>query len=214
MVSVPQNPGWLARSLFWAALIIGVLPSLVLATMVTSGEATSVILLFSVGSIICACLRLVLGTAAILLVKNTSWARRLIGAGVFCLGCAPLRILTPLTGILLASAGTEVRGPLLTMNVIQGVINGFFLAAVFCGWNIARNRRWWLLVIAVVLGAILAVLSTTIAQPLAENVATGVMAGALLQAVWLLLIFASLGLFHLLGRVDGATAPAPAQPAY
>lgn len=72
LVSVPQHPGWLARSLFWAALLIGVLPSLVFAPMATSGEATASVVLFSVGSVLCACLRLVLGIAAILLVKNTS----------------------------------------------------------------------------------------------------------------------------------------------
>ncbi|MGM0698173.1 MAG: hypothetical protein ACQEVD_04945 [Actinomycetota bacterium] len=214
LVSVPQNPGWLARSLFWAALIIGALPSLVFAPMATSGEATASVVLFSVGSVLCACLRLVLGTAAILLVKNTSWARRLIGAGIFLLGCAALLILTPLTGILLTSVGTEDGSSLLTMNIIQGVLNAFFLAAVFCGWNIARNRRWWILVISVVIGAILAVLNMTVAEPLAENATTGVMAGVLVQAVWLVLIFASLGLFRLLAHANGGTAPAPAQPAY
>ncbi len=214
LVSVPPHPGWLARSLFWAALLIGVLPSLVLAPMATSGEATAAVLLFSVGSVLCACLRLVLGTAAILLVKNTVWARRLIGAGIYLLGCAALLILTPLTGILLTSVGTEDGSSLLTMNIIQGVLNAFFLATVFCGWGIARNRRWWILVIAVVIGAIVAVLNVTVAEPLAENATTGVMAGALVQAVWLALIFASLGLFHLLARANGGTAPAPAQSAY
>lgn len=208
-----QHPGWLARSLFWAALIIGMLPVLVLTPLATTG-GTSAVVLFSLGSIICACLRLVLGTAAILLVKNTSWARRLIGAGIFFLGCAALLILTPLTGILLTSVGTEDGSSLLTMNIIQGVLNAFFLATVFCGWSIARNRRWWILVIAVVIGAILAVLNMTVAKPLAENATTGVMIGVLVQAVWLALIFASLGLFHLLARANGRTAPAPAQPAY
>ncbi len=214
MVSVPQNPGWLARSLFWAALIIGVLPSLVFAPMATSGEATASVVLFSVGSVLCACLRLVLGISAILLVKNTSWARRLIGAGIFFLGCAALLILTPLTGILLTSVGTDAGSSLLTMNIVQGVLNAFFLAAIFCGWSIARNRRWWILVIAVVIGAILAVLNMAVAKPLAESATTGIMAGVLVQAVWLVLIFASLGLFHLLARANGGTAAAPAQPDY
>ncbi|WP_181276393.1 hypothetical protein [Brevibacterium oceani] len=200
-----QHPGWLARSLFWAALIIGMLPALVLTPLATTG-GTSAVVLFSLGSIICACLRLILGTATILLVKNTSWARRLIGAGIFFLGCAALLILTPLTGIIL-SAGTEAGGSMLTLNIIQGVLNAFFLAAVFCGWNIARNRRWWILVIAVALGSVLAVLNMTVAEPLAENVTTGVMAGVLVQSVWLVLVFACLGLFHLLGRNRGATVP-------
>lgn len=100
------------------------------------------------------------------------------------------------------------------MNIVQGVLNAFFLAAVFCGWSIARNRRWWILVTAVVIGAILAVLNMTVAKPLAESATTGIMAGVLVQAVWLVLIFASLGLFHLLARANGATAAAPAQPVY
>ena len=52
-----------------------------------------------------------------------------------------------------------------------------------------------------------------VARPLAESVTTDVMAAVLVQMVWLVLTFACLGVFHLLGRVNGATAPKPTQPA-
>jgi uncharacterized membrane protein YeaQ/YmgE (transglycosylase-associated protein family) len=206
--SSQNHPGWLARSLFWAALVIGVLPALVLTPLATSG-GTNTVVLFSMGSLVCACLRLILGVVAILLVKNTSLARRLIGAGLHFLGCVALMILTPLMGILLTSVGSQDGGSMLTMNIVQGVLNAFFLAAVFCGWNVARNRRWWILVIAVVIGAVLTVLSMLVAKPLAESVTTGVMVGVLVQIVWLALILASLGLFHLLGRLRGGAVALP-----
>lgn len=68
------------------------------------------------------------------------------------------------------------------------------------GW-LARSLFWAALIIGML-------------PVLAENATTGVMIGVLVQAVWLALIFASLGLFHLLARANGGTAPAPAQSAY
>ena len=215
-VSQPQSseatPGWLARSLFWAALVIGALPSLVLAPMPPLWDSSTDIIFFIVGSILCTCLRLILGAVAILLVKNTNWAHRLLGAGIYLLGCTAL-MTTPLTWIFLASLGTEGNGALPAMTTIQGALSSIFLVGVFCGWNIARNRRWWLLAIAVVLGATIALFDMFVARPLAESVTTDVMAAVLVQTVWLVLTFACLGVFHLLGRVNGATAPKPTQPA-
>lgn len=215
-VSQPQSseatPGWLARSLFWAALVIGALPSLVLAPMPPLWDSNADIIFFIVGSILCTCLRLILGAVAILLVKNTNWAHRLLGAGIYLLGCTAL-MTTPLTWIFLASLGTEGNGALPAMTTIQGALSSIFLVGVFCGWNIARNRRWWLLAIAVVLGATIALFDMFVARPLAESVTTDVMAAVLVQMVWLVLTFACLGVFHLLGRVNGATAPKPTQPA-
>lgn len=192
--------------------MIGALPSMVLALMPPLWDSNADIIFFIVGSILCTCLRLILGAVAILLVKNTNWAHRLLGAGIYLLGCTAL-MTTPLTWIFLASLGTEGNGALPAMTTIQGALSSIFLVGVFCGWNIARNRRWWLLAIAVVLGATIALFDMFVARPLAESVTTDVMAAVLVQMVWLVLTFACLGVFHLLGRVNGATAPKPTQPA-
>ncbi|WP_152349151.1 hypothetical protein [Brevibacterium sp. CFH 10365] len=208
----PRHPGWLARSLFWAALIVGVLPALVLAPMsFTGGQDTLV--LFSVGTIVAGCLRLVLGTIAILLVKNTTWVRRSVGAAIFVLGCLALLVLGPLMSVIVGMSGTGPADSMLTMTVIQGVVSGVYLSAVFCGWNIARNRRWWILVIAVAIAVVLNVVNSLFDQMLAAQLAGGVMVTVVVQAVWLAVTFGVLGLCHLLGRVRGRTAPPPSRPA-
>lgn len=135
-VSQPQSseatPGWLARSLFWAALVIGALPSLVLAPMPPLWDSSTDIIFFIVGSILCTCLRLILGAVAILLVKNTNWAHRLLGAGIYLLGCTAL-MTTPLTWIFLASLGTEGNGALPAMTTIQGALSSIFLLGYSAG---------------------------------------------------------------------------------
>lgn len=72
-----RHPGWLARSLFWAALIVGALPAMVLAPISFNGGRDTAIF-FTFGAIVAGGLRLALGAIAIVLVKNTTWVRRAI----------------------------------------------------------------------------------------------------------------------------------------
>ncbi|MGO2036985.1 MAG: hypothetical protein ACTH2U_10935 [Brevibacterium sp.] len=204
-----QHPGWLARSLFWAALVIGALPALVLVPLASAGGAETVVL-FSVGSIIASCLRLVVGTAAILLVKNTTWTRRLFGGGLFFLGSVALMVLTPLVSILITQTDTSASDQMAASDIVQWVLNSLFLAAVFCGWDIARNRRWWILLIGVVLAVVLTAARMFIVNHPAAAMSPSGALGAAIQGGWLVLVFGSLGLFHLLGRIRGASVPPPA----
>ncbi|TGD30962.1 hypothetical protein EB835_10130 [Brevibacterium sp. S22] len=192
----------------WSALIVGALPAMVLAPLsFTGGQDT--IVLFSVGMIVAGGLRLILGAIAILLVKNTTWVRRAVGALVFVLGCLALLVLSPLMSMIVGMTGAGPADSMLTMTVIQGVVSGVYLSAVFCGWNIARNRRWWILVIAVALAVVLNVVNSIFNQMLASQLAGGVVVTVVVQAVWLVATFGVLGLCHLLGRVRGGTTPMP-----
>lgn len=207
-----QHPGWLARSLFWSALIIGALPAMVLAPLSFAGGQDTIVL-FSLGTIVAGGLRLFLGAIAILLVKNTTWVRRAVGAIIFVLGCLALLVLSPLMSMLVGVTGAGPADSMLTMTVIQGVVSGVYLSAVFCGWNIARNRRWWILVIAVALAVVLNIVNSIFNQTLAAQLAGGVVVTVVVQALWLAATFGVLGLCHLLGRVRGGTVPMPVQPA-
>lgn len=208
----PRHPGWLARSLFWSALIVGALAALVLAPVSFTGGPDTIVL-FSIGTIVAGCLRLVLGTIAILLVKNTTWVRRIVGAVIFVLGCLALLVLSPLMSVIVGMSGAGPADSMLTMTVIQGVVSGVYLSAVFCGWNIARSRRWWILVISVAIAVLLNIVNSIFNQMLAAQSAGGIMVTVVVQAVLLAVTFGVLGLCHLLGRVRGGTVPPPSRPA-
>lgn len=199
-----QHPGWLARSLFWAALVIGALPALVLMPVsVTGGRETMV--LYSIGTVVTALLRLILGAVAIGLVKNTSWTRIITGAAVFVLGCLVLLVLSPLLSMFLGMSGAGPGGSVQSMTIVQAILSTVYLAGVFCGWNIVRNRRWWILLIGVVAAVVMNVLNSFLGLALAASSVSGVIVTVGIQAAWLALTFAVLGLFHLLGRIRGAT---------
>jgi hypothetical protein len=213
-VSAParQKPGWLSRSLFWTALIIGALPSLVLVPMVMSGGAgTAGGAVYSLGSVAAAILRLTIGTVAIVLVKNTNWPRRIIGAAIFVVGCLIPMVLNPLLSMFLGMSGFGTGESIQTVSIVEGVLSTLYLAAVFCGWNIVRNRRWWIVVIAAVIAVLMNVGSMLFNLALISRLPSGAMTTVTVQAVWFILEFGVLGLCHLLGRVRGGTVPPPSR---
>ena len=167
-----QHPGWLARSLFWAALVVGGLPAIVLAPLLSAGPQNSLVL-YSVGTIVGGCLRLILGAIAILLVKNTTWVRRIVGAAIFVLGCLALLVLSPLMSMVVSMSEAGPADSMLAMAIVQGAVSSVYLSALLCGWNIARNRRWWILVIAVAIAVVLNIFNTVVNQMLAAHLAGG-----------------------------------------
>ena len=101
---------------------------------------------------------------------------------------------------------------MLAMAIVQGAVSSVYLSALFCGWNIARNRRWWILVIAVAIAVVLNIFNTVVNQMLAAHLAGGVAVTVVFQAIWLVVVFGVLGLCHLLGRVRSGTVPVTSQP--
>lgn len=207
-----RHPGWLARSLFWAALIVGALPAMVLAPISFNGGRDTAIF-FTFGAIVAGGLRLSLGAIAIVLVKNTTWVRRAIGAAIFVLGCLTLLLLGPIMSIVVGVSGIGSADSVVPETVIQSVVSALYLSAVFCGWNIARNRRRWILATAVAIAVVLYSGKAIFDLMLAEQLTGGAMVTVIVQAVWLVVVFGVLGLCHLLGRMRGGTVPLPSRPA-
>ena len=207
-----RHPGWLARSMFMAALIVGALPAMVLAPISFSGGRDTMVL-FTFGTIVAGGVRLVLGAIAIVLVKNTTWVRRAIGAAIFVLGCLALLDLSPIMSIVMGVSGIGSADSVVPETVIQSVVSGIYLSAVFCGWNIARNRRWWILVTAVAITVVLYSGKAVFDLMLTAQLTGGATVTVAVQAVWLVVVFGVLGLCHLLGRMRGGTVPLPSRPA-
>lgn len=208
-----RHPGWLARSLFWAALIIGVLPGLVLAPLSMSGGSNAAVL-YSLGTVVSSLLRLVIGTIAMLLVKNVSWTRRFIAAGTYLFGCICLLVLTPVVSFIFSVAGTGVgTDSTLRASIAQVVISVVYLAAVFCAWNIVRRRRWWALVVGVIIAVVMNAGSYVAGLGLNASPLDKALSMVIVQGAWLILLFIVLGLFRMLGLLPAGTAPTTSRPA-
>ena len=206
-----RHPGWLARSLFWAALIIGVLPGLVLAPLSMSGGSNTAVL-YSLGTVVSSLLRLVIGTIAMLLVKNVSWTRRFIAAGVYLFGCICLLVLTPVVNFIFSVAGTGAgTDSTLRASVAQVVLSVVYLAALFCAWNIVRRRRWWILVVGVIIAVVMNAGSFAAGLGLNASSLDKALSMVIVQGAWLMLLFIVLGLFHLLGLLPAGTVPMPSR---
>lgn len=212
------HPGWPARILFWAAIIVGALPALVVAPLMSAGAAgatgttgATMVGLFALANILGALLRLVLGVVAMLLAKNTTWTRRLIASGIYLCACAMLMVLTPLLPLILSQVAGSSMPSAATIAIIQSILSMIFLALMFVAWNIVRNRRWPLLLAAVVYAAAVTGANYLLSADRTASMSSRVETGVLIQAGFLLLVFLGLGLFHLLGRIRGATIAPPTQ---
>jgi hypothetical protein len=206
--TLPDHPGWLARSLFWAAFVIATLPAMILMPMMSSGMP-SMFAVFGIISLVASILRLTLGTVALLLVKNTTWTRRLIAGGLFLLSSIVFLVLSNLAPMLIDQMAGGLTQSNTAITVFQTVLSGLLLAAALVSWSIARNRRWWVLLIAfvyaVISGTILFFGSTAVASGSSYNSGLAI----LIQVLSLAAIFVGLGVLHLLGRIKGATVPVP-----
>lgn len=212
------HPGWPARILFWAAVLVGSLPALVVAPLMSGGATgetgttgATLVGLFALANVLGALLRLVLGVVAMLLARNTTWTRRLIAAGLYLCACAMLMVLTPLVPLIFSQVAGSNMPSVATMTIIQSLLSMIFLALEFMAWNIVRNRRWPLLLAAVVYAAAVTGANYLLSADRTASMPSRVETGVLIQAGFVLLIFLGLGLFHLLGRIRGATVAPPAQ---
>lgn len=216
--SIPAHPGWPARILFWSAIIVGALPAIVVAPLMSdgaSGETGATMAgILMLSNVLGALLRLALGVVALLLVKNTTWTRRLIAAGIYLCACVMLMVLTPFVPLILSQVAGSSMPSAASMTIVQSVLSMIFLAIVFMAWNIVRARRWPLLLVSIVYAAAVTGVDYLLIADRTVTMPSRVESGALIQAGYVLLIFLGFGLFHLLGRIGGATValPAPHRP--
>lgn len=203
-----DHPGWLARSLFWAAIVVPILPSLILVPMMSSGMP-SVFAVFGIISLLGSIIHVVLGTTALLLVKNTIWTRRLIAGGLFLAASIVLLVLMKLAPMLIDQMAGAATQSTTAITIVQSVLSGLLLAVALVSWSITRNRRWWVLLIAfvypIISGTVLFFGSTAVAAGSSYNSGLAI----LMQLLSLAAVFVGLGALHLLGRIKGATVPSP-----
>ena len=203
----PDDPGWLARSLFWAAFVIATLPTMILMPLMSSGMP-SMFAVFGIISLLASILRLALGTIALLLVKNTTWPRRLIAGGLFLVTSIVFLALSKLAPMLVDQMAGGLTRSTTAITVFQSVLSGLLLAVALVSWSITRNRRWWVLLIAfvypIISGTILIFGSTAVAAGSSYNSGFAIV----IQLLSLVLVAVGLGVLHLLGRIKGATVPA------
>ncbi|MBE4693137.1 hypothetical protein [Brevibacterium casei] len=215
-VIAPNTPGWLARFLLWTGMVVGFLPAVLLAPILMSGDFEEVRRLHSLVTVFTGILALLLGAAAFALVRNTSWARRLIGGGLYVFAIILTLTVPPALGAFVAEISYQFNAGFWVSTVVFAVFSAFTLTLRLVGWSIARNRRWWVLLVAAGCGVIIPVInavlqaatSTTIDRPGLPYWVGGV----LVPIIALLLFLGALGLLHVLGGLRGGAAPIVAQP--
>ncbi|MDN5658275.1 hypothetical protein [Brevibacterium sandarakinum] len=198
-VPAAGGPGWTARILFWAALVIGSLPEFVMMPMMIGGAGPEFFTRYSTLMILVVILELVLGLVALLIVKASPMKLRLFGMGlllfisIYALG---VRYLMPIivTGV--------IGSFTLAMN-IQSIIwtfhGGVMLAGTLIAWNLARNRVWWTNLIAagyaLLMGLVVAFVEWAL-NVLGSSFATSMV---LTQLLALAAALGGLGLLHVVG---------------
>lgn len=151
---------------------------------------------------------IVVGAMALVLVVNTSWSRRIVAAALFVIvWCVPL-VVVPILSPPFASAGSQLPMSFLPdfIRVPAGLT--LFFGVTYLAWNIVRNRRWWILLLSFVWSAIVAVVQQLIFFAMTSIGAPPLLMTTAVVAVSLTLVLGGFGIFHLLGRIRGATVPA------
>lgn len=204
------RPGWLARSLFWVAIVVGHLPALIIFPLMASGDP-AMVGIFMAANLVAGGVRLLAGTAAMLVVKDTTWTRRVVAGGIYLMACLFILVVVPFTPLIMNELAGGAADSLATANIVTSVQSAILLALMFIAWNIARNRRWWILIAAFVYAGISIGVEAALRSALSAGEPVQAGANALTQLLALALTFIGLGVFHLLGRIRGACVPPPAQ---
>ncbi|WP_262777225.1 hypothetical protein [Brevibacterium permense] len=143
-----------------------------------------------------------------------SWTRRFIATGTYLFGCICLLAVTPVVSSIFSVAGTGVgTDSTLRASIAQVVISVVYLAAVFCAWNIVRRRRWWVLIVGVIIAVVMNAGSYVAGLGLNASPLDQALSMMIVQGAWLILLFIVLGLFHMLGFPPAGTVPMPSRPA-
>lgn len=202
----PQpHPGWLSRCLLWTALLIDFVPILITTPILMSGN-TAMFTVMELVNIASGIISLLLGAAAMLLVRATTWARRLIAGGIFLVVGLYTLIVVPLMAATLAQAAPGPE-PTMIYKIVLAAQSTVLLALTFTAWNTVRRRRWWTVFIAFAIGGLITGGISGLQALLPSSGLTGAGIYILVQTLAIVLTFAGLGVFHLLGRVPSVIVP-------
>lgn len=203
--SAAVSPGWASRLFFSAALIVGVLPALTIVPLTAFSQDPVLLIIYLLFYVLAHLFRPFLGMIGLLLVKSASWTRRLCGLGIFFAACLDFSILTHMVTMFVDQLPGEARGSIVIINAITAVIEVIFVALVFVSWNVVR-KRGWLVCLASVLYAAAVVGVGQLADMFFRWIDIhSEFSDALTSLLDLVLIGLGFGLFHLLGRIRGAT---------
>ncbi|MGO2648065.1 MAG: hypothetical protein ACTH96_07800, partial [Brevibacterium aurantiacum] len=206
------GPGWTARILLWAALVIGSLPELVMMPMMFDGVVHEFFTLYSALTVVVAILQIVLGIGALLVVKASPMRMRLFGMGLFLAVSIYAFALPHLMPIIVNRVVGSLNGfgsfggfelAMTIQSIIWTFHSGVVLAGLLIAWNLARNRAWWTHLVAagyaLCTGVVVAFVEWAM-NWLGSSFATSMVFTQLLA---LAAVFGGLGLLHLLGGVPG-----------
>lgn len=210
----PNTPGWLSRFLLWGGIIVLSLPSLIVMPILMSTSAFEYMSVYSFIGVFAGILALLLAAAAFVFARNTNWARRLIGGGIYVFAGIVSMVVLPLLSRLLSEATYRYDSGVWLTSLVFGLFSAIILASKLVGWCIARNRRWWVLLVAAGCGLIVPLVSSLGQMVVFTSGAPFWLGSGLLQVISLVLIFGALGLLHLLGGLRGGAAPVVAQPTF
>lgn len=210
------HPGWAARILFWAGLIVGRLPALVIVPFSIVAGRPGLDSMLSISGGVTGVIELILGIAALLLIKGSSSTRRLIGAAVFFVvtvfALVSPFVLTPLLNHLMMT----YHLPMSTLGIVYGIQSVVIVAGMLIAWNVARSRTWWTHLVAVgiaIVGGIIAALSNAVIGTAASRaLSLYAVVTVVSQVISIALMFGGLGLLHVLGNLPSGTVRARSTP--
>lgn len=200
-------PGWPARIVLWSSILVAHLPGTVILPLILTGERLNLLSLYSAMSIIAGVLSIIGAVGAFLLTRNTSWAKRLIGAGIYAVAGTLAIIVPPLLTRLMVMMMYDFGPGMWTYSLIVAVFSIAITAAMLIGWNVARNRRWWVHLMAAGLAVLFGTFSTTVQLLFNISGVPPVLATISTQLLALVLMYGSLILLHACGRMNGGSVP-------
>lgn len=215
--SAAVDPGWLARIVFWVSILIDGLPAIIMLPFLYSTSIADglpdLAAIYSVVVLIAGIIACLVGVLAFLLVRNTSWVRRLIGGGIYLVAVILGMTVPPVLSRLITEYVYRMNMDYSLFSFVFAAFSMVVIAALLIAWNIVRNRAWWVHLVAVGLAVVSAVVVAVVQYVITlQAPAFGVIA-VVPQVLSLLLLFAALGLLHVCGRLRGGSVPVVAQPA-
>ncbi|MCD1287490.1 hypothetical protein ACH82I_07775 [Brevibacterium sp. GP-SGM9] len=202
-----STPGWPARILLWSGILVAHLPGIVLLPLVITGERLVILSAYPLISVMAGVLSLLVVGGAFLLARNTTWAKRLIGGGIYAVAGVLALVVPPALNRLMLMMMYDFGPGMWIHSLIFIVFSMGITAAMLIAWNIARNRRWWVHLMAAGLAILFGTFSTTVQLLFNISGVPPVLATVSTQLLALVLMYGSLILLHACGRMNGGSVP-------
>lgn len=200
-----RGPGWTARILFWAALVIGALPEFVMMPMMLGGFGVEFFTLYSVGTTAFAILEVILGVLALLMVRASPKTMRLFGMSLYIFTSIYALVVPHMLPIIVNRLIPSFDLAMSIQSIVWAFHGGVVLAGTLIAWNLARNRAWWTHLVAagyaLLMGLVVAFVEWAL-NWFGSSFATSLV---ITQCVLLGVTFGGLGLLHLLGGLPSGT---------